>query len=651
MTFLLQSSRVSLMHASLAQITPEVATLDSVRHGSQARLPAELLLLIRAYLIPIVAQELLSQSEAALTAHESTMMSLLCSECVFFLSEIYGTSVFLWPWDQFSGPCACRGANGEHAIRIDKFNKCIGSLRSFPPLKAPSEDRPSLQFPPCYLDAHYILESHLSRQARRMARLAYKDEISFSKRTASLLHPSRHNSSGFQENLSPESQKPCLKTRSFLRVRTIWDLAAVVAREQYGCHVFEACSTPSAAQGKESPYSDQSIIEINAFQRQPPFAAASHNFTAFHPITAVPNLPLHVGTPGRISPLQALYFPSGSNRANNVYLSPLHQDNAVILARGLRYAPRSQSIETQIQRAPSHEQVLSSEESQAIGPACPADEWASRTLLRRARRELGLDTDLIALQCSQGSPTHPESPASQNEGNLSANTGHPAQQVPSQVADDERREEKEDERESSPDGSEQTVTPPDATNTIVAASTSSLGIPTSSTYLSKPSGSCAFEFSALSTAILLALIGQRSYTGGCASGSGCITPKPASLNLHLQDSESDSQCRQEIASLDSGESSSSSRGAASTSRIQSRRPNAHANTAHVLTAFMTISPPSLFHYLVFVTGSMAQQFAAALSKLEVCISLVVVVPLAVAQVAMKVVCFYSKSSSSSFRLV
>jgi hypothetical protein len=66
---------------------------------------------------------------------------------------------------------------------------------------------------------------------------------------------------------------------------------------------------------------------------------------------------------------------------------------------------------------------------------------------------------------------------------------------------------------------------------------------------------------------------------------------------------------------------------------------------------MKLSPPSLFHYLLYVTGSMVQQFSAALTKLEVCISLVVVVPLAVAQVAMKVVCFYSKSSSRSFRLV
>jgi hypothetical protein len=334
-------------------------------------------------------------------------MSLLCGDCVFFLTEIYGASVFLWPWDQFSGPCACRGANGEHAIRIDKYNKCIGSLRSFPPLKAPSEDRPHLQFPPCYLDAHYILESHLSRQARRMARLAYKDEISFCKRNAS---PSRHNSASFQGCRSPESRKPCLRTRCFLGVKTIWDLVAVVAREQYACHVFEgvaASSTPSCAEGKESPYSDQSIIEINAFQRQSPFAAASHKIAVAPPITAIPNLTLNVGsTSARSSPLQALYFPSGSNRANNVYLSPLHQDEAVILARGLRYTPRSQSIETQIQSLSSPEDVLSSEEGQAIGPECSADEWASRTLLRRARMELGLETDLIALQCSQASPTH-----------------------------------------------------------------------------------------------------------------------------------------------------------------------------------------------------------------------------------------------------
>jgi hypothetical protein len=64
------------MHASLAQLTPEVAALDSVRHGSQARLPAELLLLIRAFLIPTIAQDLLSQSEAALAAHEATMVRL-----------------------------------------------------------------------------------------------------------------------------------------------------------------------------------------------------------------------------------------------------------------------------------------------------------------------------------------------------------------------------------------------------------------------------------------------------------------------------------------------------------------------------------------------------------------------------------------------
>ena len=82
MTFLLKSSRINLMHASLAQLTPEVSTLDFVRHTSQAPLPQELLLLIRAHLVPIMAQELLSQSEEALAAHE-TMVSTMpdLSEC------------------------------------------------------------------------------------------------------------------------------------------------------------------------------------------------------------------------------------------------------------------------------------------------------------------------------------------------------------------------------------------------------------------------------------------------------------------------------------------------------------------------------------------------------------------------------------------
>lgn len=572
-----------------------------------------------------MAQELLSQSEAALAAHEEMMMSLLCTDCVIFNTQVYGASVFFWPWDQFSGPCACRGAHGEHATRIAKFNECIGSLQSFPPVKAPSEDRPNLQFPPSYLDAHYILESHLSRQARRLSRLAYKDEISFSKRTASI-DTSRYNSASFQETLSPESQKACLRTRCFLRVRTIWDLVTVVAREQYACQVFEgvaAPSTPSAPQGNESPYSD-SILEINAFQRQSFLTAASHKGAGSHLIAANPNL--NAVAPGRISGLQALYFPSGSKRAHNIYLSPLHQDEAVILARGLRYTPRSQSIETQIQSTSSAQQVLSSEESHATGSGYCTDEWASRTLLRRARRELGLDTDLIALHAA----IQAESMVGQSESNSDLNAGHLAR---SQITDEEQGEDQEVER----DGSERTMTASEATATTFAgASTSSLDLPMSSNPLSKLSGSWAIELSALSTAILLTLIGHGSATTPTASLATAGVPNLA--HPHLEDGSGSDPHH-------SGESSSSSTAATTASSVQASRLNP-SNSVALLIALA----PSVSQVLAHMTGSMYQQASVAFDKLEVCISLALVVPLALAQVAMKVVCFYSKSCGT-FRLV
>jgi hypothetical protein len=100
------TSKSTLMHASLAHISQELQTVDSIIHSaSNASLPTEILIIIRSWLFPIITAQLLAQSANALLAYEKSLRNLLCPDCVAYNLDIYGPDI--WHWEQFSGACAC----------------------------------------------------------------------------------------------------------------------------------------------------------------------------------------------------------------------------------------------------------------------------------------------------------------------------------------------------------------------------------------------------------------------------------------------------------------------------------------------------------------------------------------------------------------
>jgi len=120
-------SRSVVMHASLAHLSTEIQTLDAIIRNStfqtestSARLPPELLLLIRDHLSPVIIHHLFQRSTAALTQYESTLRSLLCQDCVAYHQDVYGPDI--WQWERFSGPCLCSRSPNGYAEAPDYWN-------------------------------------------------------------------------------------------------------------------------------------------------------------------------------------------------------------------------------------------------------------------------------------------------------------------------------------------------------------------------------------------------------------------------------------------------------------------------------------------------------------------------------------------------
>ena len=147
------------MHATVAYLSPELQTFDAVvRLHSQHRLhidspshttllsiPPELLLLIRAQLMPLITTHLCELSMAALSQYESSLRNLLCTECRSYNDDIFGSDV--WQWENFSGPCACHeiGGKGSRKQAASHSTKC-------PPRPDPNQ----------FTDPRHWLESYLS---------------------------------------------------------------------------------------------------------------------------------------------------------------------------------------------------------------------------------------------------------------------------------------------------------------------------------------------------------------------------------------------------------------------------------------------------------------------------------------------------------
>ncbi|KAF5385245.1 hypothetical protein D9615_001131 [Tricholomella constricta] len=122
------TSRSILMHTSLAYLSPELQTFDSILRDSfvgkltiippRLRLPTEILLFIRHHLLPAVTTSLFERSKHALAHYESSIRKLLCQDCLSYNQEVYGPDI--WGWEQFTGACLCRGKSSVNDGRAER---------------------------------------------------------------------------------------------------------------------------------------------------------------------------------------------------------------------------------------------------------------------------------------------------------------------------------------------------------------------------------------------------------------------------------------------------------------------------------------------------------------------------------------------------
>ena len=106
------TSKSTLMHACLTNMSPELDAIDYIIHDpytkwnpSQVTLPTEILLLIRGWLFLTTTAHLIKQSMAALAVYEQSLRDLLCADCIAYNVDIYGQDI--WQWEQFTGACSC----------------------------------------------------------------------------------------------------------------------------------------------------------------------------------------------------------------------------------------------------------------------------------------------------------------------------------------------------------------------------------------------------------------------------------------------------------------------------------------------------------------------------------------------------------------
>jgi hypothetical protein len=236
----LTKSKFVLMHAALAYISPELSTLnDIIQRGHNPaptpwnsfipstsrttlpRLPTEILLLIREWLVPEVTAARQIQSLNALRAYERALHDLLCEDCVLYNLDIYGSNI--WEWEQFTSACSCREpgvpkgyrsstAPSERRTGAAKLRDGCDSISVSPP--AASTDVNPKQF----LDAEHWLEWHLSREAALC--VGYRGHEASS--------PSDNNASAISDSASEATTPAC--TAPAIDI-DIWQVVASVLRE------------------------------------------------------------------------------------------------------------------------------------------------------------------------------------------------------------------------------------------------------------------------------------------------------------------------------------------------------------------------------------------------------------------------------------
>ena len=163
------ASKSTLLHTALAYTSPELQAMDYVIHNAHRQsfvggvvLPAEILLVVREFLLRTVTAQLIRRSTLALVAYEQSLRDLLCPDCISYNLDIYGPDV--WQWDQFNGACEC----------VESAELYIGSRSSTRRVKGPrilaqpqSAPGGGIVNPKQFTDSSHWLEFHLSREAVR----------------------------------------------------------------------------------------------------------------------------------------------------------------------------------------------------------------------------------------------------------------------------------------------------------------------------------------------------------------------------------------------------------------------------------------------------------------------------------------------------
>lgn len=163
MTPALEISRSTLMHTSLAYLSDELRTMDSIISSHNAcSLPLELLYIIRAQLLIQLTDHLIFRSSSALQRYEASLQYMLCPECIAYNQDVYGNDI--WGWEQFLGACACFTAKNP------SISSPIVLRRMDPHLSSYSILSPSTLNPKKFTNRHHWLEFYLSMKARRLIR-------------------------------------------------------------------------------------------------------------------------------------------------------------------------------------------------------------------------------------------------------------------------------------------------------------------------------------------------------------------------------------------------------------------------------------------------------------------------------------------------
>lgn len=166
--------RIILLHSKNALLISPPSLSNIAPKTNLSSLPVEVLLTIRAHLLPILTSHLIALSMSALALYESSLVSLLCPDCQAYSVYVYGSKVWNWPY--FPGPCSCLRVQSnickvlslKTILPIANLRNRIIALfqtRHKIPLAIPSQTVFDIQV---FSSPHHWLHVHLSKRASRI---------------------------------------------------------------------------------------------------------------------------------------------------------------------------------------------------------------------------------------------------------------------------------------------------------------------------------------------------------------------------------------------------------------------------------------------------------------------------------------------------